>query len=166
MAGETARRNRLSHQDRRVLQATFSRNPNLPALSRQSFSFQLPGLIPSPLDLGEPLLAMRDFQNPTDPNAIALRTVERSERDVSMVGYYPRYLTNDFLRLMDRNLSPQISVEWVNPPPAPVRFRVLCKSVWPWPDGFIPFDSDEYEPLVPLGVIHHGISPQHPRERP
>ena len=32
------RRNRLPHQDRRVLQATFSRNPNLPALSRQSFS--------------------------------------------------------------------------------------------------------------------------------
>ena len=42
------RRSRLPHQDRRALQATFSRNPNLPALSRQSFSAQLPGLIPSP----------------------------------------------------------------------------------------------------------------------
>jgi len=31
-------RNRLPHQDCRALQATFSRNPNLPAFSRQSFS--------------------------------------------------------------------------------------------------------------------------------
>jgi hypothetical protein len=32
------RRNRLPHQERRALQATFSRSPNLPAFIRQSFS--------------------------------------------------------------------------------------------------------------------------------
>ena len=63
---------------------------------------------------GEPLLAMRDFQNPKDPDALAIRT----ERDAYLVGYCPRYLRGDILKLMQSH-APQIVVEQVNPPPAP-----------------------------------------------
>ncbi len=117
------------------------------------------------LQPGEPLLAMRDFQNPKDPDAIALRTAEKFERDMYLVGYCPRYLGADFLKLLNWNLSPKITVERVNPPPAPTQFRVLCKSVARWPEGFRPFTTDEYQPLVPLGAMTPRISlpPRHYR---
>jgi len=115
------------------------------------------------LEHGEPLLAMRDFQNPKDPDAIALRTAERLERDMYLIGYCPRYLRADFLQLLKWDLSPRITVERVNRPPAPVQFRVLCKSVTRWPEGFRPFSTDEYKSLVAVGAVAPRISlpPRH-----
>lgn len=101
----------------------------------------------------EPLLAMRDFQNPKDPDAIALRTAEESERDTYLIGYCPRYLRADLLQLLKSGLSPKITVERVNPPPAPIQLRVLCRSVTHWPDGFRPFSTEEYSPLLPVGAL-------------
>jgi hypothetical protein len=117
------------------------------------------------LQAGDPLLAMRDFQNPMDPQAIALRTAEMFDRDIYIVGYCPRYLRADFLRLLEWNLSPKITVERVNPPPAPIQVRVLCKSVMHWPEGFRPFSTVEYEALVPVGPVTPRISlpPRHSR---
>jgi len=37
------------------------------------------------LDPGEALLAMRDFQNPKDPDAIALRTAEKLDRECTLL---------------------------------------------------------------------------------
>jgi hypothetical protein len=104
------------------------------------------------LKSGEQLLAMRDFQNPKDPDAIALRTAESVERDMYLIGYCPRYLRADFLALLRSNAGLKITVERVNPPPAPVQLRVLCKSVMHWPEGFRPFSTDEYQPLVPASA--------------
>ncbi|MEO8658974.1 MAG: DNA-binding protein [Bryobacteraceae bacterium] len=110
------------------------------------------------LHVGEQLLAMRDFQNANDPDAIALRTAERSERDIYIVGYCPRYLRDDFVHLLNWNCSPQITVARVNPPPAPIQVRVLCRSVMSWPEGFKPFTSEEYQALVPAGAVTPQIS--------
>lgn len=101
------------------------------------------------LATGEHLLAMRDIQNPRDPAAVALRTSETADRDMYIVGYVPRYLGGDFLKLIDLGSSPRIAVERVNPPPAPVQFRVLCKAIMEWPAGFEPCSGPEYRPLVP-----------------
>jgi len=92
---------------------------------------------------------MRDVQNPKASDALALRTAEAFERDMHLVGYVPRYLRLDALKLMQLGSSPAISVERVNAPPAPAQYRVLCKAVSQWPAGFEPFDGPEYEPLVP-----------------
>ncbi len=117
------------------------------------------------LEPGETLLALRDFQNPKDRDAIALRTAERFERDMYLIGYCPRYLTADFLQLLQWNLSPNIAVERVNLPPAPIQFRVLCRSVIRWPEGFRPFSGTEYEPIGQVGALSTGFSlpPRHHR---
>jgi hypothetical protein len=103
----------------------------------------------SRLTAGEPLLVMRDIQNPRDPDAVALRTSEVVERDLHIVGYVPRYLRGDFLKLIDMGSSARVVVERVNPPPAPVQLRVLCKATMEWPAGFEPFSGPEYRPVVP-----------------
>jgi hypothetical protein len=56
------------------------------------------------LKSGERLAVMLDVQNPTDPNAVALRTVD-GER--LMIGYAPRYMAYEFARLTisDRKFS-------------------------------------------------------------
>ena len=107
---------------------------------------------------GDQLLAMRDFQNPKDSDAIALRTSESLERDIYLIGYCPRYLTADFLELLKCNTGLKITVETVNPPPAPIQLRVLCKSVMHWPEGFSPFSTAEYQPLVPTSAATPRIS--------
>jgi hypothetical protein len=101
------------------------------------------------LKRGEQLLVMRDFQNPHDSEALALRTAETFERDMYLLGYCPRYLRGDIIKLMNWRLSPRIVVERVNLSPAPAQFRVLCRALMTWPDGFEPFGDPEYTPLVP-----------------
>jgi hypothetical protein len=112
----------------------------------------------SRLSQGETLLVMRDFQNPRDPEAIALRTAETFEHDLYIVGYVPRYLRGDILKLMNLGSSPEVVVQRVNPSPAPVQYRVLCKAVMPWPEGFEPFSEGEYQPLVPDSAAMDPIS--------
>lgn len=96
---------------------------------------------------GERLLVMRDVQNPVDNQALALRTSERFERDMFLVGYCPRYIRGDIVEMQRSGSTPIVTVERVNPPPAPTQFRLLCRLVMSWPEGFIPFSSDEYTPL-------------------
>jgi len=97
---------------------------------------------------GERLLVMRDIQNPQDKLALLLRTAEQHPGDMYLVGYCPRYLREDFLTLMDEGSSPTVSVVRVNPPPAPVQFRVLCRVEMRWPKGFEPFAGFEFQPLI------------------
>jgi len=103
----------------------------------------------SNLEPGERLLMVKDFQNPVDTMALALRTAEKYERDVHLVGYCPRYLRSDFGRLIDSQESEiKVVVERVNAPPAPIQFRLLCRLEGQWPEGFEPFSSPDYAPII------------------
>jgi hypothetical protein len=97
---------------------------------------------------GERLLLMRDFQNEHDPRAIMLRTAEQTPGDIHSLGFCPRYLLDDLLVLLERNPGQAtVEVERVNPPPAPVQFRLLCSLTMRWPEGFRPFASPDYQPV-------------------
>ena len=126
------------------------------------------------LKVGERLLLMRDFQNPKDKATLALRTSESYLGDMFLVGYCPRYLTGDIVKLMEEEgNTPTVLVERVNPVPAPIQFRILCKVLMKWSDTFHPFSGTEYQPIVraeveessessyphcPLGVAAQGAS--------
>ncbi len=104
------------------------------------------------LQPGERLLPMRDFQNPKDPDAVALRTAERFDKDLYIIGYCPRYLRSEILRLIALGSLPKITVERVNRAPAPVQFRLLCKAVMKWPSGFQSFNEPDFQPLASADV--------------
>jgi hypothetical protein len=98
---------------------------------------------------GESLYLMPDLMNETDNNAVALRTVE-GER--FMLGYVPRYLAQDVLKIM-QGCHPdfiQIFVHRVNHD-APLQQRLLCRMHACWPEGFMPCDGEEFQP-IPAGV--------------
>ncbi|CAN5480422.1 HIRAN domain-containing protein [soil metagenome] len=103
---------------------------------------------------GEQLRLMHDLQNEHDPNALLLRTAQQTPGDIHLVGYCPRYLAPDVLRLLraDTGSELQVAVERVNPPPAPVQFRLLCNMTLRWPDSeFQPFSSPAHQP-IPAGA--------------
>jgi len=101
------------------------------------------------LTRGERLLIMWDVQNPSDNLALALRTAEIFERDMFLVGYCPRYLRGDIIETMKQGgITPIVTVERVNRSPAPLQFRLLCELIMPSVEGFTPFSTDEYTPLV------------------
>ncbi|HYZ85383.1 MAG TPA: HIRAN domain-containing protein [Bryobacteraceae bacterium] len=103
----------------------------------------------SALAPGERLLVMWDFQNPHDPDALALRTAETYPGDIHVIGYCPRFLRGEILKLMTSGDNPpEVTVERVNPTPAPVQFRVLCRLRMRWAAGFKPFGGTEYQPIV------------------
>lgn len=94
---------------------------------------------------GEKLFLMLDIQNPFDSSAIALRT----DDPATIIGFCPRFLTNDFKNLLGKcgNSVPDVFIEQVNKD-APLQFRLLCKFVTPWPESFKSCASEEYEPLA------------------
>lgn len=109
------------------------------------------------LEAGERLLLTHDFQNPKDGRALLLRTCEKRQKDMYLVGYCPRYLFVDIFNSMVKDSSfPEITVERVNPPPAPIGFRLLCRAVLRVTDGVKPFSSATFQPLVdelvPAGI--------------
>ncbi|MCM1982777.1 HIRAN domain-containing protein [Lyngbya confervoides] len=94
----------------------------------------------NPRDL---VLLMRDCQNKYDPQALALRTQEDH-----LIGYLPRYITNDVHKLLDENpQAVSVQVERVNSAPAPIQLRLLCSVTAPWPEDFQPFSDRQYQPL-------------------
>ena len=96
------------------------------------------------LHAGEQLAIMFDVQNPADPNAVALRTVE-GERFI--IGYVPRYMAYEFGRLTQECDFAKISVERLNPG-APMQMRVLCRMNACWPEDFRPCEDQVFQPLV------------------
>lgn len=97
----------------------------------------------SELQANELLYLANEFQNPYDSRALLLCT-----RDHHIVGYCPRYLVADALELVRKkpNLV-NVQVERVNPAPTPLQFRLLCNMTAQWPQGFIPFSGQEYQPI-------------------
>lgn len=95
---------------------------------------------------GDELSMMLDFQNPVDPNAIAVRTSNVLDR--MMLGYVPRYLTDDIHQL--RNLHSTdlaLKVKQANAE-APMQNRLLCSITSSWPVDFHPCSSPDFEPLA------------------
>lgn len=96
------------------------------------------------LNVGEKLLLMHDFQNPVDPKALLLRT-----EDNVCVGYCPHYLLSDTFDVLHECANlPIVKVERLNPPPAPLQYRLLCNMTACWPDDFQPFAGENYQPIV------------------
>ena len=69
------------------------------------------------------------------------------------LGYYPHYLNKDLilvnqmLGVADCKLSTRFKVIKVNFS-APEQYRLLCECITPWPDGFVPFQSEKYQLVV------------------
>ncbi len=100
------------------------------------------------LHVDERLFVMQDRQNKSDPMALLLRT----DDPMSMVGYVPRYYSAEFSTVMDQvgQGNVRVTVERVNPD-APSNFRLLCKFVSPWPNGFAPCAQGEFQ-LISSGA--------------
>ena len=96
------------------------------------------------LKVEEQLYWMPDPQNPVDPYAVAVRTI-----DNYMVGYVPSYLTADLRLLKAECPDVKLFVSRVNHPPAEAHHRLLVKIVSCRPPGFQPFQTDDY---LPIGV--------------
>lgn len=92
----------------------------------------------------EKLCIKLEDNNPHDKNAIMLlRTT-----DGKKVGYYPHYLNVDLRKIISmesecHEKACDITVDKVNLT-APEQYRLLCTLKIKWPDGFIPFESNEY----------------------
>jgi hypothetical protein len=93
---------------------------------------------------GERLFWMLDAQNSVNPRAIALRS-----GDMQLLGFVPDYLLVDVSRLIACAVPIDITVEKLNPPPAPRHHRLLCRVATPWPDRFVPFDHERFQPIEP-----------------
>jgi len=95
------------------------------------------------LTVGAKLFVTHDLQNKFDSRALILRT-----EDLRLVGYCPRYLTQDFFELVCK--FPQkvnVTVERVNPSPSPIQFRLLCSLTAEWSDDFHPFSAPIFDAL-------------------
>ena len=104
------------------------------------------------LQPGERLLLMHDFQNEHDPRALMLRTAESAPGDLHMVGFCPRYLTEDVFAARQAAEPPEVTVTRTNPPPAPVQFRLLCQVRYRGADGYRPFSGEPYKPIARTGT--------------
>lgn len=103
----------------------------------------------------EQLLVMWDLQNPYDPCALALRTNGATMGDRVIVGYCPRYLTQDWFNLLlecDAGEA-KVRVERLNPAPAPLEFRLLCRLTGCWPPEFQPCCGEQYLPVVESATL-------------
>jgi hypothetical protein len=94
------------------------------------------------LQRNDKLFVMADTQNVVDPACLAVRT-----EDYVTVGFLPAYLTTDLWRLHNECPYFQIYVEKVNLPPVEIHHRLLCRVEACWPDGFTPFQSEEFQPM-------------------
>lgn len=93
------------------------------------------------LSPGQRLLVLRDEQNPHAVHAKLLRT-----DGTELVGYLPDYLAQELDRREDASIQDlRVMVEKVNPPPAPVHHRLLCRVEFPTADSL--FKGEDYEPI-------------------
>jgi hypothetical protein len=96
---------------------------------------------------GDRLFLVRDVQNEHDGAALLLRTNE----PISLVGYAPRYYSEDFSQLISnsatRVMDVEVIVDRVNHD-APLPYRVLCKIKAPWPEFFSAFGSEKFKPIA------------------
>ncbi len=95
------------------------------------------------LQRGDVLYPVFDVQNPSDPDAVLLRTGD----PIQFMGYCPRYLAQDFKKLLKNAKRFVITVAKINLD-APPRFKLLCEATADWPEGFEPCSGEDYQPIV------------------
>jgi hypothetical protein len=98
-------------------------------------------------------------ENPADPLAVVLLDGSRHS-----VGYMPRYLVEDVRTFMQSARELKVTVERMNPPPAPVHHRLLCKMRVRPADShpFSPFATARYQPAPQVGGLLAVVCPQLP----
>ena len=87
---------------------------------------------------------MQDFQNPTDPMVLAIRTSDTPE----VIGYCPRYLTKDIHRLIKQKADLQLTVSRVNED-APLYYQLMCTLMLKKTNAepcYTLFDDNEFAP--------------------
>jgi len=89
----------------------------------------------------DPIFVMHDTQNPVDPKALLLRTV-----DYCSIGFVPRYLLDDMWFLLDRQTELKFYVHVVNKSPTPIQQRLVCRLEAKVPKDFISCSSEAYKP--------------------
>ncbi len=101
---------------------------------------------------GDRLYLMPDPQNKSDAYAIALRTDDPPQ----LVGYCPRYLTQDFHDILELCGAENVvvSIKAVNRD-APLQYLLLCEATGCWPDGFQPCADPEYEMISGEALACH-----------
>jgi hypothetical protein len=79
-----------------------------------------------------------------DPMAITGQT-----EPVMVVGYTPRYYTEDLRHLMGSKVADSVKV-WVEKvnSDAPIQLRLLCSMKARWPDNSLPCSGELYTPLA------------------
>ncbi|MFM7865938.1 MAG: DUF6932 family protein, partial [Planctomycetaceae bacterium] len=80
--------------------------------------------------------------NPVDSAAIELLS-----EDGLRIGYMPSYLLDDAHTLQETCSFCELYVDLLNPPPSPLQQRLLCRLESCWPDGFVPYATERYQPL-------------------
>ena len=95
------------------------------------------------MSIGDPLFLVHDLQNRVDPKALTLRT-----GDYCCVGFIPRFLLGDVWALFEDGGQMNVTVEQINPPPAPVQQRILCKLSAVVGNHFLPCSGDEFRTMV------------------
>lgn len=99
------------------------------------------------LSPGELLTLVPEPENEHD--ALAIQVQGRGAK----LGYCPRYLNQDFHILLGQSKEVTLTVEKVNPSPAPVQLKLLCSLIADWPSGFEPFADEAYHPVQPTSVV-------------
>jgi len=94
------------------------------------------------LNPNEPLMILWDAQNEIDAAALTVRTL-----DSVLLGYLPAYLKWELWQLLIACPQCRVFVERVNPPPAGVHHRLLCRVEGSWPAGYVPFSTEDYQPI-------------------
>lgn len=98
------------------------------------------------LSEGQTLTIVDDPANPVNGRALLLAGDEQEQ-----IGWVPDYLVEHFHDLRDLNgADPAVTVEHINGPDVAPHMRVLCRVTAPWPDGYQPFSSIEFQPIVTL----------------
>jgi len=96
------------------------------------------------LNQGNKLYLMKDIQNKSDSLALVLRTDDPPE----IVGYCPKFFVKDFGKLIDMNGANKVIVSVVKVNlDSPLKFKLLCKFSTNWPNDFIPFEDEIFQPL-------------------
>jgi len=95
---------------------------------------------------GATLILRPETGNPHD--AMAMAVFQADIQDGERLGYLPRFLARDARTLMsEKSAKIDFTVKRINLD-APLQQRVLCVLNCPWPAGFNPCQSEEYQPLL------------------
>lgn len=104
---------------------------------------------------GQSLTIVDDPTNEVNGRALLL-----AGDDHEQIGWVPDYLVEHLHELRHYNgADPTVTVEHVNGPDTAPHMRVLCRVIAPWPAGYEPFHSIEFQPVISLDEPASGPEP-------